>query len=110
MQSVTCEQALGATSQTGEVLQPTYELLVLQGTHGGLAIQFSACTDEQTAADTNQLSGNVSTGAATFSFIQVCLLKRIMSLEPGPCSSICICPSWQPACAAWLPVASALVC
>eukprot|EP00891_Asterochloris_glomerata_P006541 jgi/Astpho2/6541/gw1.00099.4.1_t len=41
-----------------------------KGTHGGLAIQFSACTDEQTAADTNQLSGNVSTGAATFSFIQ----------------------------------------
>ena len=50
--------------------------LVLQGTAGGLAVQFSACTDEQTAADTNQLSGNVSTGAATFSFIQVCLLKQ----------------------------------
>jgi hypothetical protein len=41
-----------------------------KGTAGGLAIQFSACTDEQTAADTNALSGNVSTGAATFSFIQ----------------------------------------
>ena len=29
-----------------------------------------AATDDQTAADTNKLSGNVSTGAATFSFIQ----------------------------------------
>ena len=35
------------------------------------AFQFSAATDDQTAADTNKLSGNVSTGAATFSFIQV---------------------------------------
>ena len=42
-----------------------------KGTAGGRAIQFGAATDDQTAADTNKLSGNVSTGAATFSFIQV---------------------------------------
>ena len=43
-----------------------------QGTNGGEAFQFGAARDAQTAADTSQLSGNVSTGAATFSFIQVC--------------------------------------
>ena len=43
----------------------------LQGTNGGEAFQFGAARDAQTAADTSQLSGNVSTGAATFSFIQV---------------------------------------
>ena len=41
-----------------------------QGTNGGEAIQFGAARDSQTAADTAALSGNVSTGAATFSFIQ----------------------------------------
>lgn len=41
-----------------------------QGTNGGEAIQFGASRDGQTAADTSALSGNVSTGAATFSFIQ----------------------------------------
>lgn len=44
---------------------------VYKGTAGGRAYQFGAATDDQTAADTNKLSGNVSTGAATFSFIQV---------------------------------------
>ena len=41
-----------------------------QGTQGGEAIQFGAARDSQTAADTAALSGHVSTGAATFSFIQ----------------------------------------
>ncbi|KAL3143777.1 hypothetical protein ABBQ32_003606 [Trebouxia sp. C0010 RCD-2024] len=41
-----------------------------KGTNGGEAIQFGAARDNQTAADTSALSGNVSTGAATFSFIQ----------------------------------------
>lgn len=41
-----------------------------QGTAGGEAFQFGAARDSQTAADTAQLSGHVSTGAATFSFIQ----------------------------------------
>lgn len=45
-------------------------LAYLQGTKGGEAIQFGAARDSQTAADTSALSGNVSTGAATFSFIQ----------------------------------------
>ena len=85
MQSITCEKTSRATTQTGEVLLPIISFPMLQGTAGGLAIQFSACTDEQTAADTNQLSGNVSTGAATFSFIQVCLLKHTgcWSLSPA---------------------------
>ncbi len=43
---------------------------VMQGTAGGEAFQFGAARDSQTAADTSALSGNVSTGAATFSFIQ----------------------------------------
>ncbi len=43
---------------------------VMQGTAGGEAVQFGAARDSQTAADTSALSGNVSTGAATFSFIQ----------------------------------------
>lgn len=42
-----------------------------KGTSGGLAVQFGACKDSQTAADTSSLSGdNTSTGAATFLFIQ----------------------------------------
>lgn len=49
---------------------------VYKGTAGGRAFQFGAATDDQTAADTNKLSGSVSTGAATFSFIQV-LLNQI---------------------------------
>ena len=46
-----------------------------QGTQGGECIQFGAARDSQTAADTSQLSGGVATGAATFSFIQVCILS-----------------------------------
>ena len=45
-------------------------LWLRQGTQGGEAIQFGAARDSQTAADTAALSGHVSTGAATFSFIQ----------------------------------------
>ena len=41
-----------------------------KGTRGGEAIQFGAARDNQTAADTAQLSGHVSTGACTFAFIQ----------------------------------------
>ena len=41
-----------------------------KGTGGGFAVQFSASTDQQTAADTAKLSGGVPTGAATFSFIK----------------------------------------
>jgi metacaspase-1 len=41
-----------------------------KGTQGGLAVQFGACKDSQTAADTAALSGGTSTGAATFLFIK----------------------------------------
>lgn len=41
-----------------------------KGTAGGRAIQISAASDHQVAADTNRLSGGTHTGAATFSFIQ----------------------------------------
>jgi hypothetical protein len=41
-----------------------------KGTGGGFAVQFSASTDQQVAADTAKLSGGVPTGAATFSFIK----------------------------------------
>ena len=43
---------------------------VYKGTAGGEAIQFGASRDSQTAADTAALSGTVSTGAATFCFIE----------------------------------------
>lgn len=45
--------------------RPTY----YKGTNGGEVIQFGASRDKQTAADTSQLSGGVSTGAATYAFI-----------------------------------------
>lgn len=41
-----------------------------KGTGGGFAVQFSASSDHETAADTAKLSGGVPTGAATFSFIK----------------------------------------
>ncbi|PSC73732.1 metacaspase-1 isoform X2 isoform B [Micractinium conductrix] len=41
-----------------------------KGTAGGFAVQFGASKDSQTAADTQALAGNTSTGAATFCFIQ----------------------------------------
>lgn len=53
-----------------------------QGTNGGEAFQFGAARDAQTAADTSQLSGNVSTGAATFSFIQVLVLCITTAIQP----------------------------
>ncbi|CAI0401924.1 unnamed protein product [Linum tenue] len=39
-------------------------------TNGGLAICFSACNDDETSADTTAMTGNISTGALTYSFIQ----------------------------------------
>lgn len=42
----------------------------MQGTAGGRAVQISAASDDQVAADTSALSGGTHTGAATFSFIQ----------------------------------------
>ncbi|KAG8650362.1 hypothetical protein MANES_07G031800v8 [Manihot esculenta] len=48
-----------------------------KGTSGGLALCFSACNDNQTSVDTNALSGNASTGALTYSFIQA------VENEPG---------------------------
>lgn len=41
-----------------------------KGTAGGFVVSISASQDSQTAADTSRLSGNVSTGAATYCFIQ----------------------------------------
>lgn len=57
-----------------------------KGTNGGFAVQFGACKDSQTAADTASLSGGTHTGAATFLFIQACerLLKHQQPLTCGP--------------------------
>ncbi|WMV20004.1 hypothetical protein MTR67_013389 [Solanum verrucosum] len=41
-----------------------------KGTSGGEVISFSGCDDDQTSADTDNLSKVTSTGAMTFSFIQ----------------------------------------
>ncbi|KAK9908707.1 hypothetical protein WJX75_001808 [Coccomyxa subellipsoidea] len=41
-----------------------------KGTAGGEVLQIGAARDKQTAADTASMSGTVSTGAATFAFIQ----------------------------------------
>ncbi|CAL5224264.1 g6922 [Coccomyxa viridis] len=62
-----CEFQGGQPVWTNEYSQ---QPRVWKGTNGGEAFQFGAARDAQTAADTSQLSGNVSTGAATFSFIQ----------------------------------------
>lgn len=61
-------------------------------------LQISAARDKQTAADTARLSGHVSTGAATFAFIQVSSLDtpysfagaavQIIKLVPNPCRAI----------------------
>ncbi|KAM7478975.1 hypothetical protein LguiA_027188 [Lonicera macranthoides] len=48
-----------------------------KGTSGGLAISLSACDDHQISVDTTSLSGNASTGAMTYSFIQA------VQNEPG---------------------------
>jgi metacaspase-1 len=40
-----------------------------KGTSGGLAVQFGSSRDQQVSADTAALSGTVSTGAATWAFI-----------------------------------------
>mmetsp|Transcript_9073 Transcript_9073/g.22825 ORF Transcript_9073/g.22825 Transcript_9073/m.22825 type:complete len:433 (+) Transcript_9073:220-1518(+) len=41
-----------------------------KGTAGGLAVQIAACSDNETAADTNSMSRSVHTGAATYTFIE----------------------------------------
>ena len=44
---------------------------VFKGTSGGLAVCISGCRDDQTSADTRQMSsGQASTGAMLYSFIQ----------------------------------------
>jgi hypothetical protein len=48
---------------------PAWSQVGHRGTAGGVAFHFSACSDHQTAADTNRLAGDASTGAATFCFI-----------------------------------------
>jgi hypothetical protein len=48
---------------------PAWTHVGRRGAAGGVAWHFSACSDHQTAADTNRLSGSASTGAATFCFI-----------------------------------------
>ncbi|XP_059648056.1 metacaspase-1-like isoform X2 [Cornus florida] len=48
-----------------------------KGTSGGLAISFSSCDDHQLSVDTTAFTGNVSTGAMTYSFIQA------LQNEPG---------------------------
>eukprot|EP00892_Ulva_mutabilis_P001307 jgi/Ulvmu1/11177/UM072_0013.1 len=58
-----------------------------KGTKGGLAVQFGACKDSQTAADTASLSGGTHTGAATFLFIQACE-RLIKHQQPLTYSSI----------------------
>lgn len=58
--------AAGASWEREYAHQPR----VYKGTAGGLAVQFGAARDSQVAADTAQLSGSVSTGAATYAFIQ----------------------------------------
>ncbi|XP_023635687.1 metacaspase-2 isoform X2 [Capsella rubella] len=41
-----------------------------KGTSGGEVFSFTGCDDDQTSADTPQLSGNAWTGAMTYAFIQ----------------------------------------
>ncbi|GJN31671.1 hypothetical protein PR202_gn00029 [Eleusine coracana subsp. coracana] len=48
-----------------------------KGTNGGLAISISGCSDSQTSEDTTVLSGSISTGAMTYSFI------KAVESEPG---------------------------
>ncbi|TQD78068.1 hypothetical protein C1H46_036381 [Malus baccata] len=50
---------------------------IYKGTNGGLAVSISACDDHQTSSDTTALSGYISTGALTYSFIQA------MENDPG---------------------------
>ncbi|XP_077213542.1 metacaspase-1-like [Tasmannia lanceolata] len=50
---------------------------IYKGTSGGLAVAFSGCDDDQTSADTTALSGNTTTGAMTYCFIQA------VESEPG---------------------------
>ena len=49
---------------------------VFKGTAGGEAICFSACEDQQTAADTSNFGRNVSTGAFAWAFIHAIESKQ----------------------------------
>ncbi|BDA41997.1 Metacaspase-1A [Coccomyxa sp. Obi] len=57
---------------TGVTWKPEYTRrpACYKGTAGGEVLQIGASRDKQTAADTASLSGGISTGAATFAFIQ----------------------------------------
>lgn len=59
------------------------QLIASKGTSGGFAVQFSASSDHEYAADTASLSGTgVPTGAATFSFIQA-VERRGLNISYG---------------------------
>ena len=58
------------------------QIAVTKGTAGGFAVQLGAALDHQTAADTTAMSGNTSTGAATFSFIKA-IEARGLNLSYG---------------------------
>lgn len=58
------------------------QIAVTKGTAGGFAVQLGAALDHQTAADTTAMSGNTSTGAATFSFIKA-IESRGLNLSYG---------------------------
>lgn len=59
---------------------------MFKGTRGGLVVQFSACKDSETAADTEKLSGGIHTGAATYLFIEAVerLIKKQQPLTCAP--------------------------
>jgi len=59
--------ASGATVRW--VAAPAGPVARFRGTAGGVAVQFGACQDHQTAADTRELAGGVPTGAATYTFL-----------------------------------------
>eukprot|EP00192_Tetraselmis_astigmatica_P004385 CAMPEP_0117667254 /NCGR_PEP_ID=MMETSP0804-20121206/10853_1 /TAXON_ID=1074897 /ORGANISM="Tetraselmis astigmatica, Strain CCMP880" /LENGTH=429 /DNA_ID=CAMNT_0005474937 /DNA_START=80 /DNA_END=1369 /DNA_ORIENTATION=- len=68
-----CDLPYQVSEVTGMRWASTYSkgyTRVYKGTAGGRAIQISACSDQQTAADTNAMSRSVHTGAATYSFIE----------------------------------------
>ncbi|KAK6945743.1 hypothetical protein RJ641_013287 [Dillenia turbinata] len=54
-----------------------YASATSKGTNGGHAVSFSSCDDHRSSADTKALSGNTSTGALTYGFIQA------VQNEPG---------------------------
>ncbi|KAK6916130.1 hypothetical protein RJ641_018991 [Dillenia turbinata] len=61
---------------------------VEKGTSGGLAICFSACTDDQLAADTNAFEGKAMKGALTHTLINTIRRKKQVTYH-GLLTSIC---------------------